>query len=44
MLTWSTAMMPPGVPADRVKAIRTGFNQMVKDKDFIADRHYKAKE
>lgn len=30
-------MLPPGVPPERVKALRTAFNQMVKDKDFLAD-------
>jgi tripartite-type tricarboxylate transporter receptor subunit TctC len=29
--------MPPGVPADRLTAIRRAFDQTVKDKDFIAD-------
>lgn len=28
---------PPGVPADRVKALRDGFNATMKDKDFQAD-------
>lgn len=28
---------PPGVPADRVKALREAFNTMMKDKDFIAE-------
>ena len=30
-------MLPPGVPPERVKALRTAFNQMVKDKQFLAD-------
>ncbi len=30
-------MAPPGVPAERVKALRAAFNAMVKDKDFLAD-------
>jgi tripartite-type tricarboxylate transporter receptor subunit TctC len=30
-------MMPPGVPPERVKALRAAFNQMVKDKEFLAD-------
>ena len=30
-------MFPPGVPVERVKAVRAAFAQMVKDKDFIAD-------
>jgi tripartite-type tricarboxylate transporter receptor subunit TctC len=30
-------MFPPGVPSERVKAVRAAFAQMVKDKDFIAD-------
>jgi tripartite-type tricarboxylate transporter receptor subunit TctC len=29
--------LPPGVPAERVKALRAAFMQMVKDKDFLAD-------
>lgn len=28
---------PPGVPADRVTALRRAFDAMMKDKDFIAD-------
>lgn len=28
---------PPGVPADRVEALRTGFRGAVKDADFLAD-------
>ena len=30
-------MMAPGVPADRVKAIRTAFNKSAADKDLIAE-------
>jgi tripartite-type tricarboxylate transporter receptor subunit TctC len=30
-------MLPPGVPAERVKALRAAFMAMVKDKDFLAD-------
>lgn len=30
-------MLPPGVPPERIKALRSSFGQMVKDKDFIAD-------
>lgn len=30
-------MFPPGVPPERVKALRSAFAQMVKDKDFISD-------
>jgi hypothetical protein len=29
--------LPPGVPPERVKALRTAFMQMTKDKDFLAD-------
>jgi tripartite-type tricarboxylate transporter receptor subunit TctC len=29
--------MPPGVPRDRVEAVRTAFATMVKDPDFLAD-------
>ncbi len=28
---------PPGMPADRLKALRTAFNTMMKDKDFLAE-------
>lgn len=28
---------PPGVPADRLAALRTAFDQLVQDQDFIAD-------
>jgi tripartite-type tricarboxylate transporter receptor subunit TctC len=28
---------PPGIPADRVAALRAGFDAMVKDPDFVAD-------
>jgi hypothetical protein len=37
-------VLPPGVPAERVKAIRTAFNQMVKDKDFIAENTKEGRE
>ncbi len=30
-------LAPPGVPADRVNALRRAFDAMMKDKDFIAD-------
>jgi tripartite-type tricarboxylate transporter receptor subunit TctC len=29
--------LPPGVPAERVKALRVAFAAMMKDKDFLAD-------
>jgi hypothetical protein len=29
--------LPPQVPAERVRAFRRGFDQMVKDKDFVAE-------
>jgi tripartite-type tricarboxylate transporter receptor subunit TctC len=32
-----TIIAPPGIPADRLKALRTAFNQMVKDPAFLAD-------
>jgi tripartite-type tricarboxylate transporter receptor subunit TctC len=28
---------PPGVPADRIAALRTAFDKLVRDKDFLAD-------
>ncbi len=28
---------PPGIPADRVKALRTAFNKTMEDKDFLAE-------
>ena len=37
-------VLPPGVPAERVKAIRAAFNQMVKDKDFIAENTKEGRE
>jgi len=37
-------VMPPGVPAERVKAIRTAFNQLVKDKDFITENEKEGRE
>ncbi|MEA2986992.1 MAG: hypothetical protein QOD94_3246, partial [Alphaproteobacteria bacterium] len=37
-------VLPPGVPAERVKAIRTAFNQMVRDKDFIAENTKEGRE
>jgi tripartite-type tricarboxylate transporter receptor subunit TctC len=37
-------MLPPGVPPERVKAIRTAFSQMVKDKDFLADAEKEKRE
>jgi tripartite-type tricarboxylate transporter receptor subunit TctC len=30
-------LAPPGIPADRVKALRAAFSAMVKDKDFLED-------
>ena len=30
-------MLPPGVPPERVKALRSAFVQMTKDKEFLAD-------
>ena len=30
-------MAPPGVPADRVRALRAAFDATMKDKDFLAD-------
>ena len=30
-------MMPPGVPVERVTAFRRGFEQMLKDKEFLAE-------
>jgi tripartite-type tricarboxylate transporter receptor subunit TctC len=32
-----SVIAPPGLPADRVKALRDAFQAMVKDPDFIAD-------
>jgi tripartite-type tricarboxylate transporter receptor subunit TctC len=29
--------MPPGVPTDRLAAVRSGFTQMMKDPEFLAD-------
>ena len=29
--------MPPGVPADRVQALRRAFDATMKDKEFLAD-------
>jgi tripartite-type tricarboxylate transporter receptor subunit TctC len=37
-------MLPPGVPPERVKALRSAFAQMVKDKDFIADAERERRE
>lgn len=37
-------VLPPGVPAERVNAIRTAFNQMVKDKDFISENTKEGRE
>ncbi len=37
-------MLPPGVPPERVKALRTAFNQMIKDKDFLADAEKEKRE
>lgn len=37
-------MLPPGVPAERVKALRDAFNQMVKDKEFLADAEKEKRE
>jgi len=30
-------ILPPGVPAERVAALRTAFDRMVRDKEFVAD-------
>jgi tripartite-type tricarboxylate transporter receptor subunit TctC len=30
-------MAPPGMPADRVKVLRTAFDAMVKDPEFLAE-------
>lgn len=30
-------ILPPGVPAERVAALRTAFDRMVKDKEFVAE-------
>ena len=30
-------MGSPGIPADRVQALRAGFDAMLKDKDFLAE-------
>jgi tripartite-type tricarboxylate transporter receptor subunit TctC len=32
-----SAFLPPGVPADRANALRAAFDQMMKDKDFLAE-------
>ena len=32
-------LAPPGIPADRANALREAFTQMVKDPEFIANRH-----
>jgi tripartite-type tricarboxylate transporter receptor subunit TctC len=37
-------MLPPGVPPERVKALRTAFANMVKDKDFLADAEKEKRE
>ena len=37
-------MLPPGVPAERVKALRAAFIQMVKDKEFLADADNEKRE
>jgi len=37
-------VMPPDAPAERVKAIRVAFRQMVKDKDFIAENTKEGRE
>jgi tripartite-type tricarboxylate transporter receptor subunit TctC len=37
-------MLPPGVPPERVKALRAAFNQMIKDKDFLADAEKEKRE
>lgn len=37
-------MLPPGVPPERVKALRTAFNNMVKDKEFLADAEKEKRE
>jgi tripartite-type tricarboxylate transporter receptor subunit TctC len=35
---------PPGIPADRLKALREGFAKMMKDPDVIADAKSKGLE
>jgi len=32
-----SVFLPPGVPGDRAKALRSAFEQMMKDKDFLAE-------
>jgi len=35
---WARPLMaPPGTPADRVATLRTGYEQMTKDSDFVAE-------
>jgi tripartite-type tricarboxylate transporter receptor subunit TctC len=28
---------PPGIPADRLQALRTGFERVMQDRDFLAE-------
>ena len=37
LLTGRPFVMPPGIPAERVKALRDAFMATVKDKDFLTD-------
>ena len=37
-------VLPPDVPAERVTAYRLAFDQMVKDKDFVAENAKEARE
>ena len=37
-------MLPPGVPPERVKALRTAFIQMSKDAEFLADAEKENRE
>ena len=30
-------LAPPGVPAERLAALRRGFDALIRDKDFLAD-------
>jgi hypothetical protein len=40
---WSV-VAPPNVPADRVAALRTAFDKMVADSEFLADAHKRGLE
>jgi tripartite-type tricarboxylate transporter receptor subunit TctC len=37
-------MLPPGVPPERVKALRAAFDKMVQDKEFLADAEKEKRE